>query len=178
MTEQGFVRMRSSVTVAVALLLTASATSEALGQAGGMTIKPQSVELAESGYRALAGGKTNDAIDRFETALAVDPKNDRAFIGMARAAQAQGLPGKAVKFYREALSLDPNDLVALEGQGVALVERGSTTRARVNLVRIQELCGKPDCAPAKRLETRITAGPPKGVQTAEQTPAPAPLARN
>jgi Tfp pilus assembly protein PilF len=177
MTEQDLVRMRATVTIGVALLLTASATSGALGQAGGMTINPKSVELAESGYRALAGGHADRAIDHFETALAVDPKNERAFIGMARAAQAQGLPGKAVKFYREALSLDPNDLVALEGQGAALVERGSTTRAKVNLVRIQELCGSPSCPPAKRLETKIAAGPPKGVQTAEGAPAQPPVAQ-
>lgn len=178
MTEREFVRMRSTVTLGLALLLTASATSGALGQAGGMAIDARSVAIAESGYRALAAGQADRAIDHFETALAVDPKNERAYIGMARAAQSQGLPGKAVKFYREALSLDPNDLVALEGQGVALVERGSTTRARVNLARIQELCGSPGCAPAKRLEAKIAAGPPAAVQTAQGSGADAKKAAN
>jgi tetratricopeptide (TPR) repeat protein len=79
-------------------------------------------------------------------------------MGMARAAEAQGLPGKAVRFYREALELEPNDLAALEAQGLALVERGATARAGDNLERVKKIC-QGSCPEADRLAAAIAKGP-------------------
>lgn len=129
-------------------------------------LKPLSVQMAGSGQAALTAGKPQDAIDSFEAALAVDPRNVAAYGGIARAYEALGLPGKAVKYYREALALNPSDLTALEGQGRALVARGATARAQINLARIKALC-KADCSAAARLEGVIA----KGTQTASATPA-------
>ena len=56
-------------------------------------------------------------MDMLETALAIDPRNRAAFIALGHTAAAQNLPGKAVRFYRDALTLDPNDTVALGGAG-------------------------------------------------------------
>jgi Tfp pilus assembly protein PilF len=124
-------------------------------------LKPASVQLAGAGQVALTAGKPQDAIDSFEAALAVDPRNVSAFSGIARAYEALGLPGRAVKYYREALALNPSDIAALEGQGRALVARGATARAQINLARIKALC-KADCSAAARLEGVIA----KGTQTA------------
>lgn len=155
--------------VAVALVLAAgSASAVALGQ-NGETINPTSQRLAQAGYAALDKGQATAAIDQFETALAVDPRNRLAYIGMARGYEKLSLPGKAVKFYREALLLEPNDLDALEGQGNALVERGAVTRAQANLARIRQLC-KGECSQAQRLSAVIAKGPPK-TQTAAAAPA-------
>jgi Tfp pilus assembly protein PilF len=71
-------------------------------------LKPVSLQMAASGQAALAAGKPQDAIDSFEAALASDPRNVAAFSGIARAYEALGLPGKAVKYYREALALNPS----------------------------------------------------------------------
>jgi Tfp pilus assembly protein PilF len=136
-------------------------------------LKPQSVRLASIGEAALAKGKASDAIDAFETAIAADPKNVAAYIGIARSYEALGLPGKAVRFYREALALNPSDLGALEGQGNALIARGATARAQVNLARIKALC-KLECAAADRLETALA----DASQVAEATPAVADKAEN
>ena len=132
----------------------------ALGQAasavpiGDDVLKPASLRFGESGRSALARGDANTAIDNFEAALASDPKNVSAFTGIAASYEKIGLPGKAVKYYREALMLNPSDIAALEGQGRAYVARGATARAQVNLARIKALC-KADCTAADRLQAVI-----------------------
>ncbi len=121
-------------------------------------IAPLSLQLMKAGEAQLAAGKPGAATDSFEAALAADPRNRRAYMGMARAAEAQDLPGKAIRFYREALELDPNDLAALEAQGLALVERGATARAGDNLERVKKLC-QGSCPEADRLAAAIARGP-------------------
>jgi Tfp pilus assembly protein PilF len=128
-------------------------------------IAPLSLAMMKAGEAHLAAGKTQAAMDSFEAALAADPRNRRAYVGMGRAAEAEGLPGKAVRFYREALEIDPNDLNALELQGVALVERGAKARAEGNLERMKKLCTGP-CPQADRLSAAIARGPQKPAQTA------------
>jgi tetratricopeptide (TPR) repeat protein len=132
-------------------------------------LKPASLRLAEAGRVALAQGDANTAIDNFEAALASDPKNVSAFTGIAASYEKLGLPGKAVKYYREALVLNPSDLTALEGQGRAYVSRGATARAQVNLARIKALC-KADCSAAIRLQTAIDAPRPVVADAATKTP--------
>jgi Tfp pilus assembly protein PilF len=148
--------MRKSWTIPLFLLVAGTASTVAVGAAGDDNIRPQSLRLQAAGDAALAKAQHTAAIDAYEAAAVVDPRNGRAFIGIAHAYEAQGLPGKAVRFYREALALDPNDLSALEGQGKALVARGARARANLNLVRIRTLC-KSDCAAAKRLEVALAA---------------------
>jgi len=131
-------------------------------------LKPASVAMAERGRAALAKGETMMAIDAFEAALASDPKNVSAYTGLAMSYEKLELPGKAVRYYREALALNPSDLTALEGQGKALIARGATARAQVNLARIKALC-KTECAPAARLQTALTVAAAKPA-TAEKKP--------
>lgn len=121
-------------------------------------IAPLSLQMMKAGEAHLAAGKADAATDSFEAALAADPRNRRAYMGLARAAEAQGLPGKAVRYYREALELDPNDLAALEAQGLALVERGAAARAGDNLERVKKLC-QGSCPEADRLAAAIAKGP-------------------
>lgn len=153
--------MRLLILLSTALI--ASAAHAATGRDD--QLKPLSVQMAGAGQAALTAGKPQDAIDNFEAALAVDPRNVAAFSGIARAYEALGLPGKAIKYYREALALNPSDIAALEGQGRALVARGATARAQINLARIKALC-KADCSAAARLEGHIA----KGTQTASAAP--------
>lgn len=128
-------------------------------------IAPASLLLTKSGEALLAEGRTQPAMDQFEAALAADPRNRRAYLGLARAAEAEGLQGKAVRFYREALEIDPNDLAVLELQGMALVERGAKARAEANVERLRKLCTGP-CPQADRLAAAIARGPRAPAQTA------------
>ena len=100
--------------------------------------------------------------------MTVDPRNRQAFIVLAEVAEARGLSGKAIRFYREALTLEPNDQVALKGQGEALVAKGAMARAKENLAKLRTLC-KSDCASANALAAVIAKGPPP-VATAQAVP--------
>ena len=155
--------------VAVALSLTLAITSSAVrSQRPDDQINPKSVALVQQAEAARRAGNLTGADDLLETALAVDPRNRAAFLALAGVARQQDLPGKAIRLYREALVLEPNDTAALAGQGEAMVQKGAVERARANLVRIKTLC-KVDCAPATELSAAIAKGPPPAVVTAQAT---------
>lgn len=155
-----------ALSVAIALATMASAGH---GQRPDAQINPQSLALLQQGEALTASGQYDAAIDALETALVVDPRNRSAYVALARVAQAQKLPGKAIRFYSEALTLEPNDLGALAGQGEALVQRGAVERAKRNLDRLKTLCGNP-CPQATTLAAAIAKGPPAEMMTA-QAPA-------
>lgn len=153
----------SPVAFSFALLAAAAAGS---AQKPDRLVNPLSVKLQTQGEAALAAGNQAAANDALEAAIVADPRNRAALIALARVAQAQQLPGKAIRYYKDALQLDPNDLVALAGEGDALVQRGAVDRAKANLARLQQLC-KTGCAPATQLAASIAKGPPPAVQTAQ-----------
>ncbi len=139
----------SPAAVALSLVL-ATVSSVSYGQSADVEIKQRSVEYMALGEKAQKNGNFKLATDFYETALAVDPRNGSAFIALAQIARVQGLPGKAIRLYREALILDPNNLDALSGQGEALVQRGAVEKAKLNLSRIETLC-RTKCAQNDRL---------------------------
>lgn len=159
-----------ALSVAIAL---ATMTSAGYSQRPDDQINPRSVALMEQGKALTAAAQYDSAIDALESALAVDPRNRGAYIALAQVAQAQKLPGKAIKLYVEALALEPNDVSALAGQGEALVQRGAVERAKGNLERIKTLCKAP-CPQATTLAAVIAKGPPPEVVTA-QAPGAAPV---
>lgn len=158
--------MRFSPTAIVLALALATVSSSSIGQRPDNDINPRSMALLSQGEAALQAGKPEDAENLLETALAVDPRNRAAFIALGRVATVQHLTGKAVRFYREALELDPNDVAALSGEGVAMVDKGAVDRAKANLARIKTLC-KGDCPAASTLAAAIAKGPPPEVVTAQ-----------
>lgn len=151
-----------ALSVALALATMASAGH---GQKPDDQINPHSIALTQQGQALAASGQYNEAIDLLESALVLDPKNRGAYIGLARVAQAQKLPGKAIRLYSEALKLEPNDVTALAGQGEALVQRGALERAKQVLARVQTAC-KSACPQATTLAAAIAKGPPAEVLTA------------
>ena len=162
----------SPIALALSFVLV-TVSSSGLSQRPDNQIEPRSAALATQAAAQLKAGKLAEANDLYETALAIDPRNRTAYLGLASVARAQTLPGKAIRLYFEALSLDPNDLQALKEQGAAMVEKGAVERARQNLVRIKTLC-KVECAPATELAALIAKGPPAPVVTAQNGAAPKP----
>lgn len=162
------------VPVAIAATLGVAALSTAVqGQKPDAQVDARSVALLDQARTARTAGQLDQANDLLESALVVDPKNRRAFHELAEIAKAQGLPGKSIRFYREALELEPNDIVALAGQGDALVQKGAVLKARENLTRLKRVCTS-GCPEEARLAAVIEKGPPPAVQSA-QAPARVPL---
>ena len=149
-----------------AAIAAATVASAGYGQQASAQINARSIALTQQGQALVGQGQYDAARDAFETALAVDPRNRAAYIGMAQAAKGQKIPGRAIAYYAEALAMEPNDVVALEGQGEAMVERGAIERAKQNLEKIRAVCKDP-CPQAARLAAVIAKGPPPAVVTAE-----------
>ena len=160
--------MRFSPTALVLALCIATLSSSSFGQRRDDQIDPRSLALLHQAEALRTAGNLSGAQDMLESALAIDPRNRGAYVALGRVAQGQGLPGKAIRFYRDALALDPNDTIALSGQGEAMVQKGAVERARVNLARINQLC-KGNCPPALALNAAIAKGPPAEVVTAQAT---------
>jgi Tfp pilus assembly protein PilF len=162
-----------ALTLAFAAATMASAGN---GQRPDDQIDPRSTSLVQQAQSQSATGHFDEANNLLETALAVDPRNRGAYIALARVAQAQHLPGKAVRLFADALRLEPNDVTALAGQGEAYVQRGAVDRARQNLARVQTLCRQP-CPQAQQLATVIQRGPPAEVLAAQRPEQGAPTER-
>jgi Tfp pilus assembly protein PilF len=161
--------MRFTLVSAAAALALLSVSTSLYGQRADDQIDPRSIALVERGKAAKAAGDVEGANGLLESALAVDPRNRAAYIALAEIARGQGLPGKAIRFYREALTLEPNDVAALRGQGEAMVQKGAIERAKENLARVKTLCGT--CADATQLAAAIAKGPPIAA-TAQVVPPP------
>ena len=164
--------MRFSPLAIVVSLTLATVSSSVYGQRTDDDINSRSVALVEEGRTALAAGETERALGLVESALAVDPRNRDGFVALAEVARARDLPGLAIRYYREALSMEPNDLAALEGQGEVLVERGAVVRARQNLARIETIC-ETACPPATSLSAAIAEGPPARQLAVQENVTPA-----
>lgn len=134
---------------------------------------PRAGMLIAEGQAALRTGDTQAAIDSFEAALAVDPGYTPIFVDLAEAARQDELQGKAIRYYREALDRDPGNIAAIAGEGAALAEKGATEKARLNLAKVQSLCGD-SCPETRELAAAIAAGPHTPVLTAEANVEPQP----
>ena len=166
--------MRFTPIALAAAIALATIASAGQGQRADDQIDPRSAALVQQAQAHSAAARYNEAIDLLETALAIDPRNRPAFIALARVAQAQRLPGKAIRFYAAALQIEPNDVDALAGQGEAYVQRGAVDRARANLARVRTLCNQ-SCAQATNLAAVMQRGPPPEVLSAQRPDAAPPV---
>jgi len=150
---------------AVALSLLAAVTAS-VGYGADRQPDPRAAALIAEGRSELAQGQVQAAIDSFEAALAVDPAHTPIYLELAEAARQEGLQGKAIHYYREALEREPNNLAAISGEGEALLEKGAVEKARRNLAQLQSMCGD-GCAEVQQLAAAIERGPEAPVLTAE-----------
>lgn len=166
--------MRVTAISAAVALMVLSLSSSLMAQRPGDEIYPGSLALLQQGRAAQASGNIDGAQDALESALAVDPRNRDAFIVLAEISRGRGLPGKAIRLYREALALQANDLAALRGQGEAMVAKGAVEKAKENLTKIQAIC-KAQCNDANVLAAAIAKGPPATSTAQTGAPAAAPV---
>jgi tetratricopeptide (TPR) repeat protein len=144
---------------AAALSLCLAMSASVLTAGTGRTPDPRAASLIAQGQASLKAGEAQAAVDAFEAALAVDPAHTPILIDLAEAARQQGLQGKAIRYYREALERDPGNFAAISGEGAALVEKGALEKAKRNLAKLQSLCGD-SCPETVALESTIARGVP------------------
>ncbi|MXP32539.1 tetratricopeptide repeat protein [Erythrobacter jejuensis] len=151
---------------AAAALSLLFAVTASVSQAGDREPDPRAAILIAEGRAALTAGQPQKATDSFEAALAVDPAFTPIYLDLAEASRREGLQGKAISYYRETLKRDPDNFAAMSGEGAALVEKGAVEKARLNLTRLESLCGS-NCPETRKLATAIARGPQPRVLTAE-----------
>lgn len=157
---------------ALALSLLVAVTASASYSAAPQPLEPRAAALVAQGRAELDAGRLDAAVDAFETALVVQPSSVQVLLNLAEATRRQGMQGKALRYYRDALESDPQNLAAISGEGAALVEKGAVEKARRNLTRLQGLCGS-SCEATRQLAAAIAKGPAPRVVSAEAvTPQP------
>ena len=102
--------------------------------------KQVSRTLVSQAIAAQKADKAEDAQTLFERALVADPASLQALIGLGQTHEAQGRVGRGLKYYRQALAIDPNEHVALEAQAVAFLKRDMVERAEANRDKLARLC--------------------------------------
>ena len=151
----------AAAALSLALALTASVSWGAQREP-----EPRAALLIAQGQSASDAGDTQGAIDAYEAALTIDPGYTPILIHLAEVARQEQLQGKAIRYYREALVRDPRNVAAIAGEGEALVEKGALEKARLNLAKLESLCGG-GCAETTQLAAAIASGPKERVLTAE-----------
>lgn len=162
--------MRFAPAAAALSLFLATSASVGIAQDNSRA-DPRASTLIAQGQALLKAGDTQGAIDAYEAALAVDPGYTPIFIELAEAARQDGLQGKAIRYYREALLRDPGNFAAISGEGAALVEKGALEKAKRNLARLESLCGS-NCPETLALQSTIAAGPPARLAAETAVDAP------
>ena len=150
----------------LSLSLALALTSSVAWTAAPVPLEPRAAALVGEGRSALAAGNPDAAIDAFEAALAVQPGAPQITLELAEATRRQGLQGKALHYYREAIERDPRNFPAIAGEGLALIDKGAVEKARRNLVRLQTACGG-NCPETRQLATALAARSAERVVSAE-----------
>lgn len=156
--------------VALALSLIVGVTGSMGSARSSAPLDPRAEVLLKEGRALLGKGDVAAATDSFEAALAIEPGNVGTLVALADAARRDGLQGKAIHYYREALEREPNNVAAISGEGGAMVEKGAVEKARKNLTRLEGLCGK-SCPETTELSAAIARGPTPKVMSAEAVTA-------
>jgi tetratricopeptide (TPR) repeat protein len=151
---------------ALALSLLVAVTSSASFSAPPQPLDSRAAALVAQGRAQLAAGRFNEAVDAYEAALTVQPGNLTILLDLAEATRRQGMQGKALHYYRQALAAEPSNVMAISGEGAAFVEKGAIEKARRNLTRLQGLCGS-NCEATRELAAAIAKGPAPRVVSAE-----------
>jgi tetratricopeptide (TPR) repeat protein len=153
--------------VAIALSLVVAVSASTVWSAPPMPLDPEAARLEAVGKASLAAGDPGKATDAFEAALAVQPGHPQIILDLAEAARRQGMPGKALHYYRGVLAGDPQNQMALAGEGAAFAEKGAIDKAQRDLARLEGLCGGSTCDAARGLTAAIAKGANPKVVSAE-----------
>jgi tetratricopeptide (TPR) repeat protein len=143
----------SPAAIALSLTLAIMSSASISGRADA-DIDARSIALVKTGDEEASAGRLDSAIGWYETALAVDPRNRAAYVGIARAVETQGLNGKAIGFYKKVLEIDPNDQIALAEQANVFIAKGALEQARKNMARLSTVC-RTDCTSVDKIARAI-----------------------
>jgi tetratricopeptide (TPR) repeat protein len=148
----------ASILLASVLALSAS-SSIGKKASDSAAASPAAAWMAE-GARTLDAGDMAQARAAYESALLLEPGNADIYFALGKIARAEKLPGKAIKYFDMVAKLEPKNQLALQAQGLAMMDKGAVESARDTLAKLKALC-KTSCAATEPLAAAIAAGPPR-----------------
>jgi tetratricopeptide (TPR) repeat protein len=113
----------------------------ALGGCGKAKVE-EARRLVTEGNSAADAGRLDEAIQRYDEAIAVDPKHVDAWNNKGLTLADQGKPDEALVCLDRALEIDPDDVSALWNKATVLMDLGRFDQA--NAVLEQVLRADPD----------------------------------
>jgi Flp pilus assembly protein TadD len=84
------------------------------------------------------------AEDLFRTAVAKDPQQVAAWVGLGNALCQEGRAGEAVECFNKALAIEPHDTGTIANRAWARLAAGDRAGAVADLAAIKEQEGSPD----------------------------------
>jgi len=110
------------------------------------------IEMGRDNLRQEAYG---DALEMFESALVADPSSVDALIAIGDTYDVIDRRDRSLRYYRQALQIEPNNRAALTAEALALIADGDRSGAEDNLERLRRICGEAGCAEIDRLEQAL-----------------------
>ena len=109
-----------------------------------------------AGIRALEAEDFESAVRQLERAIVADPKSSLAYYHLGRSHRGLGDSVRALKYFRLALLIEPNNFPALHERGETLLAAGKADEAREVLSELEERCGG-SCPETSSLRRAILA---------------------
>jgi tetratricopeptide (TPR) repeat protein/protein involved in polysaccharide export with SLBB domain len=101
--------------------------------------REQAAVYYRDGARFALEGRLTEAINAFNQAIALDPKNEHAYYSLGNVYSELGRWADAVAAYRQAVGLNKNDGEAYNGLGKALSNRGLYEQSAAAFERAAEI---------------------------------------
>ncbi len=122
-------------------------------------ITPDTV-LTDNAYRLAKAGKPEEALTLLD--MVRDQQSPTVLNYRGYATRLTGKVDQGIVFYKQALAIDPNNVLVREYLGEAYVTKGKIALARAQLRKIEELCGNTDCHEYADLAEEIEKAETKG----------------
>lgn len=149
-------RSRVSSATAVFLLLGAfvHAPLQAAAAPGG-SYDDAANRLIEIGRDNLRQEEYVEALEMFESALVANPGSVDALIALGDAYHAIRRGDRSLRYYRQALRIEPNNRMALKAEALALIADDDLAGAEENLDRLRRICGEVGCSEIAQIERAL-----------------------
>jgi tetratricopeptide (TPR) repeat protein len=122
-------------------------------------ITPDTV-LTDYAYHLAKADRPEEALELLD--MVRDQQSPRVLNYRGYATRLTGKVDEGIVFYKQALAIDPTNVLVREYLGEAYVSKGKITMARAQLRKIEELCGNTDCDEYADLAEEIEKAEAKG----------------
>lgn len=122
-------------------------------------VTPDTV-LTDNAYRLAKAGKPEEALTLLD--MVKNQQSPTVLNYRGYATRLTGRVDEGIVFYKQALAIDPKNVLVREYLGEAYVSKGKIAMAKAQLRKIEELCGNTDCHEYADLAEEIEKAEAKG----------------